>query len=585
MASFTTPLSSTQQITSVIPHATGIDAPVVSTDVIIEDSFPSNADPTPISFNRILVLGNKLKKCVPGVKNEGIGDQYFNDIYVLPTFIDVGVVLSEIVIAMEVYSSYLSGTVTWTGYDDTGAGVGVSLDNASPPPPDALLGPQSGSTHELTVDVNGPPTIDSDLIFDFTDPDLNAVQILIPISGTRSVMFPYEPETPIVESLKWVTEINKSSNGFEQRSSLRDVPRSTIKMTYRTENADIRTIENTLFDGQARTFGIPVWFQATGLTSAIVANDTIINVSDTTNLNLIVGNLAIVWADSETFEALQISSFTTTTITFSSGFNDAFDIDSIVMPVLTADILNFVGNDRFRVGPEDFDISFVINDNGESLADTSAFNSYTPTDGVERVLLDDGNFVSGQRIREELNRQIRVIDNETSFPLVFTDQDVSRERTQKGFFTRTPGELSNVRALLHALGGRQVSFYLPSFSKDFDPDANVSSADEAVTVIDVDYVNKVAQRQPRNVIRVVGTDGTVSDPKLVTGSSKPGAGQETISIAPDNIGVTIALENIERIEYIKKSRIDTDTIEINHLDSNGKAAITFPVITVLEGDV
>ncbi len=573
------------QIELETPHATGISAPTISASVDLLDAFLSALNnPLVVSFVRRIV-NNNLSKCFTGVPITGFSDDYFDQIYVLPTSIDAGIILAQVQVAVTVHSSFRSGTVQWTGYDDSAAGAGVSLGTPAPPPPTINILPLSSSAHTLTIALAGPPTISANIVFDFLNPASAAVQILMPIAGQRSVLFPYQPESPIKEVLDWVTYVKTSSNSEEQRSSGRPVPRSTLRLRLRTTGADTRTLENKLFDGQARAFGVPVWFQSTKLTSAVSIGATVINVVDTTFLGLVVGNTAIVWSSSTSFESLEVASFTSTTITFSSAFLAAFPVDALVMPVLVATMVTPAGSSRFRVNISDFNIAFAVVDNGVSLADTSAFSSYTPTGGVQRVLLDDDNFVDSETITERLQRELDVVDVKTSFPDVFTDQDVSRETSQKGFFTNSPVALSNVRKLLHALAGKRVSFYLPTSKKDLDPLASVASADQAVTVVDADYVNLVNQRQPRNVIRIVPKSGAASTPKLVTGSSKPAAGQETISIAPDTAGVTIALADIDRIEYVKKSRFDTDRIEINHFNSNGKAAIYIPVVTVLEGDL
>lgn len=584
MASFDTTLP--VGISNVVANVNAINQPPVATVQTLVDDFPTNADPIPVAqpVHPRPSIGNRHRKFFSGVKNIGLGDDFFEDIYVLPVSIDAGIILSVLLFNVEVYSSYRTGTVQWTGYDDSAAGIGVDLISPNPPPPTISLTPLTSSQHSLQIDPVGPPSISADIEFDFLTPSLSMVQRTLFLQGKRSVIFPFQPEAPASEILEWETQVRTSSNGFEQRSALRDVPRSILQFEYLLEGDERRRLENLVFDGQSRAYGVPIWFEATSLTAPISINDTVITVGSTDFSRIVTDGLAIVWNDSGDFETLQVQSFTSTTITFSSPFTKAFSVGALVMPVEAAVLVDQVSQSRFRVNLQRNQFAFVVLDNGESIASTAAFNSYTPTNGTARVLLDDPNLMTSGEISEEFNKLIKVIDNTTAFPDVFSDQDVSREKSEKGFYTDTRSDLNDVRALLHALAGRRTSFYLPSFFPDLEPLAAVASADQAVTVVDVDYVNLVAQKQPRNVIRIIGTDGTTSDPKLVTGSSKPTPGQELISFTPDTAGVTIALADIERIEYIKKTRIDTDRIEIRHLDANGKAIISFPVITVLEPD-
>ncbi len=582
MVSYTTILQPSQN-NIVDPHPTGVNAPAVTVaGPTLMDDFPSWVGlPVAVSFTRFTRIPARFKKSFGGFKNVGVGDSFFDDIYVLPVSVDAGIILSVLIFEVEVYNAYRTQDIQWTGYDDSSAGDGVTLADGTVavPPPTVVISNLLGSIHNLQIDPDGPPTIAGEAIFDFLDPLAVAVQRTMAITGQRAVVFPFEPETPIEEELGWVTEIRKSSNGEEQRAALREVPRSTIKMKFGTETSDRRRIENIIFEGQGRTYGVPVWYEVTELTADVAIAATTIFVVDTTYMNIVEGGLAIVWADSDNFETLQVSSLTPSSITFSSPLINAFSSGAFVMPVLTTVLTKKVGQTKSIVNYQTNDIDFVVIDNGTDLADTSAFSSYNG-----RVLLDDPNLVRGDTT-EGWSRDIDVVDNQTSFPEIFTDQNKSRQDSNKGFYTDSPLGLSNVRKLLHALKGRWKAFYLPTFFNDMQSTTAINSSQQAITIEDVDYVSLVAGAVPRNVIRVVKNDGTKSLPKLITEFSSSSPGEETILISPDTVGIDSTLSELNRIEYIQKTRCNSDKIKISHFNSNGKSKITFPTVTVLEGDV
>jgi hypothetical protein len=586
MTTFSTTLQG-DQLFPVTPIDSTIVAPTISASISIQDEFPSFASPltTTLLGHPRDVIGARNRKFFGGFQSLGLGDDFFDDVYVLPVSIDVGIILSVVIVEVEVYSSWRSGDVSWTAYDDSSAGAGVTLSNPLPPPPTVVIGPLSGIVHDLTIDPIGPPSIAGTLEFTMTDPLGGPVARSIPISGQRSVVFPFLPESPILEILEWVTMIRRASNGQEQRAALREVPRSTYDLAYVTEGDERRRLDSALFDGQGRVYGVPVWFESVDLVNDIAINDTVITVTNTDCSTFAEEQVAVAWDGYDNFEALQIASFTSTTVTFSSPFTKAFTAGALVIPVRTAVLLEAVAQDRWRVNLQRTAAKFVVTDNGVDLSDVSAFSSYTPASGVARVLLDDDNFVDGATIREQWRRLIVAIDSRVSFPEIFTNQSVSKRASQKGFFTRSRQELWDMRRLLHALKGRRTAFYLPTFAEDLEAISNIASADQAITVADIDYTNLIQRRQPRDLLRVVATDGTKSTPKLITGSSKPSPGEELISISPDTVGITVAVENVDRVEYIEKSRIDTDRIMIRHLDSAGKSMSTFPVVSVLEGDL
>lgn len=501
------------------------------------------------------------------------GDQFFEKIYLLPRSIDAGIILSDQVVIIDLYSSFRTVDRSWTAYDDSGAGQGVDIDSS--PPPTVVFPPHSGATRTLTISLNGPTAINSTLDFTFDIPGL----LQIPIIGTRSVLFPIEPEQPIQEMLEFLTDVMVARSGKEQRRALRKNPRVVYGLTYKTEGRERRLLENLIFDGQDRAFGVPIWFEPTALEAPIAINDTTITIGTTAAADYRDDGLAVVWIDAFTFEALQVASFTATTITFSSPFLSAFPVGARVMPVRTALMMKRVSQSKRIKNLQTDRISFRVIDNDINIASTAAFNSY---DG--RVLLDGPNFVDGQSLKQILSRNIQIIDNGTGSPAQFTDQPVSRIGSAKGFVTTDRGDLQDVRNLLHALKGKQVSFYLSTFYDDFDPVADIGPTDQSIDVSDVSYSDSVQSRQPRNVIRIHKTDGTFSDPKLVTGASKPSPGVERLSISPDDTGITALIADVERIEYIEKVRLDSDIVRITHLDGNGTALVTFPVKTVLEED-
>jgi len=501
------------------------------------------------------------------------GDDFFEEIYVLPRKISAGVILSDQVYTIDVYNAYRQTAQTWSAYDDSSLGNDVDLTTPQPPP-DIVLQPQTGQVRTLTIGLSGPPSINGTMDFTFTG--LGLFQITV--TGTRTVLFAFEPEVPLREKLMFLTDVLEHQDGTEQRSRLRDKPRQIFEMRMLTDGNDRTLLDHLLFNNQDGFFGVPVWFEAVELTSAVAINDTVINVEDTTLSDYRVGGLMVIWNDPFNFEAQQIQSLTATTITVSSPFTMAFDQGSRVMPVVTCITGNSVRQGRYRVNLQDNTIKLECTDN-VNLSDTTGFTLY---DG--KLLLDQPNWISGQQVPESWNRKMRRIDSETGTISNRTTRPTSRKGSAKGFVTTNRTDLWTLRKLLHALGGRHTSFWLPTFHEDLEPVANILTGDGAIDVSAVSYSDSVQSRAGRNVIRIILKDGTKSDPKLITGVSSPSAGVERLSIAPDTAGVTASIADIERIEFVEKVRFDSDVPELRHFDALGSAQVGIPVKVVLEGN-
>jgi hypothetical protein len=522
----------------------------------------------------------RLRRTFGGFTGETTSDEFFEKIYVLPRSINAGLLLSTQVFTIDLYSSFRGADRSWTAYSDTSAGLGVTLDDN--PPPTVVFAPNSGATRTLTVTLTGPPSIDGTLDFTF-DGGIGTLQI--PITANRSVLFPFEPESPMVEVLQFLTDILQTRSGKEQRRALRKNPRVTLEYEVITDGNERRLLENLLFDGQPRAFGVPLWYQATGLASDVDVDDTSVLVNSTAYADYRNGGLAVVWDGADNFEALQIASFTSDTINFDSPFTKSFDRRSArVMPVVSAVLGERVDQSRWRNQLQRNRVKFQITDNDNDISSTAAFNTYQPTGGTERVLLDGPNFVPGDTINESWNTTFSRIDNQTGAITQFSDQPVSRKGSSKGFVSGSRQDIWEIRQLLWALKGQATSFYLPTFFPDFEPIVDLTTSDQSIDITDVSYVDSIQSRQPRNILRVHLTDGTTSDPKLITGASKPSTGVERLSLAPDTVGINATTAEISRIELIEKVRLNTDRIRITHFDANGSATVTFPVIAVLESD-
>lgn len=576
-----------------IPHAIP-DPPVRFTLATPEQWFgnddeePSAAIYTQVGPN----VGNKIPLRFSAMAQTPDGPTtFFERVYVLPPSIDAGIILSPQIIVVDVFNAYRMRSITWSFYDDSAAGDGVDLQNPLPPPPSIIIPRLEGSVHDLLIDTDGPPTIDADIEFGFTTPD-GSLTVLVHITGSRSLVFPFEPESPVPETMVWLTRILRSMNGHEQRSSARSgVPRSRIALEVKTKDNDRRYLENLLFDSQDRVFGLPLWYEAVDLVAAISIGALTITVSTTTDVRFVVGGLAIVWRDNRYFESLEIDSLTSTTITFATAFTRAFSAGAYVMPIVEALIADEdTGRKKWVRTLQSDALEFTVVDNGADLSSVSGFSTYTPPvslqnpNPVARVLLDVPNLMRGETVPQLSHRSLDVIDNGIGAPISFTLQDVSDERSEFGLFTNSRAGLLAVRRLLHALAGRRVSFYAPTFFNDFEVAGTIAPADQVITVVDNDYVNLVRQRQPRDFLRIVKTDGTASAPLYITGSSKPSPGIETISFAPAATGITATVAQVERVELIQRVRLDVDEVTILHENSAGKARIFFPTRTLLAGD-
>lgn len=498
---------------------------------------------------------------------DGMGQFWFGAIHVLPRRLDLGNIVATLNRTIDIYNAFVDEPKDLQAVINN-AGAGTSFTDLPSLP--HTIPSQRSLLVTLEVTADGAPTINATIDFDTEEPYL----ISVPITGTRLVMFPFEPEAPLRERLRFLTDVIEHKVGTEQRVSLRESPRQEFDFRLlREDGPERQKLDMLLFDWLGKVFGVPVWIEPSFLTAAATAGQTSISVDDTTLADFRAGGLAIIYADEDDFDALEVSSLGSTTINFNTPLLRNFPVGTRVMPLRTAVVASTVRERKHAVNLAEFELTMQVLDNID-LSDASAWPTFSG-----KVILSDPNAIQ-QTADGDIDRRIVVLDSQTGKFGQVSPWDRARHGTPKTFITTSRQGLWNVRSLLHALRGQQVSFYLPTFSKDVNLSQTYLSGGSALTIFNVGYTRFVRQRAPKVNIRIHLTNGTTFD-RTVTNSAEVDETEEQLTISSP-IGQDIAPEDVNRIEFIEKVRIATDDIIIEHANANGTARIGFPARVVLD---
>ena len=498
-----------------------------------------------------------------------LGFDWFEKVHIIPKRQDFGNILSQQDVTVEIFNAYREANRSLTGIAIPVTGLEFI---PSPTLPQTIF-EQYGLVLTLRALLDGPPSFDDVIVFTTDVRDINFA-----ITGTRVVIFPFIPEAPIRETLAFLTDILPALNGEEQRVSLRKNPRQVFELEiYREDGAERARMENLLFDWQSRSFGLPVWHEGTRLTADVTNGDTTINVQSTAYADYRVGGLAIVLKNDLVLDALEVDSFTSTTITFTSPVGndyDADDPDVNVYPLRVAVMRDKESGEKYQVNLTKWQFRFLVTDNRADIADAGTWNTYN-----SKIIFDDNNLIAGTH-PQVLEKNIEVIDGETGKRVQFSSWARGKRGSMKGFLSNSRQQLWALRQILHYLRGRQVSFYLPTFQKDLVPVANLANATNNLDVTHVNYNSFVRERNPNKRIRVHLTNGTTYD-RTITGSASLTSTTERLTV-DTNWPTDIDVADVARIEYLQLVRFDTDQFSIEHEDANGQARLFAPVKTVFD---
>lgn len=495
---------------------------------------------------------------------------WFEKVHVIPRRFDFGNLLTSQQEPFEIFNAFRDTDQSWTAFINN-AGEGVSI--VSQPSLPTTIGALEGLQLTLSIETTGEASVDTTLDFVFSSGTTS-----VPITLERVVLFPLQPEAGYRETLEFLTEILGHVDGSEQRIALRKNPRQLFDWTIAVPDGASRSrLENIIYEWQRRIFGIPIWHEATRLTVAATTGDTTINVRETAYRDFRVGSLVVVYVSDTQNDVgtIATSGLGATTITLESGLLSDYPVGTLVVPLRTGSIRGLARGRRYPSGAQELRIGFRVDDNDSDLADTSSWTMLN-----SKVLLD-GNNAIGQTLTESFDQQVTIIDNETGVVSQISNWDYNKRISNKTFWTNSVQGLWTVRQLLHALRGRQVSFYLPTFADDLQPTQPLTSGSTDLTVVNVGYTQFVRNRQNKNIIRIEFVSGTTPLIRTISSSSEDSSTEETLTLST-TWPATYQPSEIKKISFIEEVRFDSDDIRIEHTTGQRTTRISAPVRTVFE---
>jgi hypothetical protein len=235
-------------------------------------------------------------------------DDFYYRIHLMPSQIDVGNLTEKVVYDVEIFNAWLTNvTLDTITPQDT---EGISLSPLSLP---ALIRALTSIVIELTVSMDGPAKINGSYTFGYSIGD---EQILL-VSGSRIVTFSIPPNwgQKVSEKLSFWTDVLESRDGTEQRITMRNQPRWAMEYSILESGDNVNLTDSLLTGWGSRTFAVPVWWGKARLLQPALAEETQIY-CDTTNKGFKNGDLAVIWANSQNCETLEVDTVGPGQITF-----------------------------------------------------------------------------------------------------------------------------------------------------------------------------------------------------------------------------------------------------------------------------
>lgn len=493
----------------------------------------------------------------------------FGHIIITPSRLALGNLLSNQTRTLEVANLFLEPQ-DWNSL--THDVTGLTFINApaefleSPPVPYVI--PAFGSyTLQVAISADGPATIDGDIVLEFEDET-----VVIPVTGSRVIAWPYMPKADMGEQLTWKTDIIEAYDGTEQRAGIRLAPRQTFSMAHCLTFEEDRRLRGLLFDWLARVFAVPVWFEARHPSAPAAVGATVISV-DPAYGDFRVDSLLMIWSANDVYDIVEIESIGASSITVKSELIHAYDESAWVTPCREAYAKSTPAAPRVENVLTEYSIEFVTLDNVD-LSDIGTQATYKG-----RLYLNDCNLMDAATA-DGWSRTVAVVDNESGRVLQSSRVDRSRFLTMKMWDAPTMQEVWRVRGLLHWMNGNRRAFYIPTFREDAELASDIGAGSTQMRIRNIGYANFYQSRRPFGDVRLMKIDGSEITRRIID-AVEVDADEELLTLETAFSVAPIAVADVDQLQFAMLVRMSSDSAEFLHR-RNGDATISASLITCKE---
>jgi hypothetical protein len=374
-------------------------------------------------------------------------------------------------------------------------------------------------------------------------------------------------EGDITESWAWLTTINISESGAEQRRKIRRFPRRYVEAGFRGFDNKRQVMDTAVASLGKNECLIPLWFDTQFIRETVAEGATQIP-GDFAYRNFVAGGIAILrGADLFDFEVVPILSVTAGTLTLNRALQKDwknFQLQPIRVAVqdAAASSTNYINR------ATDYQLRFRLT---EAEVDFDAAWSYDgtlfPVNQITNLPVINLRPNWRDNLEATFDRVIFQTDNDTGIPYVIDGGNQETQMWSLPLILNGPKQHYTLNQLLFAMAGQQMPFHAPTWMKDLTLTRDISAQDGAIIVEQVGYTYYGAIGQDiRRWIYIEKNDGTVIMNRIAGSSIE---GNEEWLFLEQTIG-NIAMKDIRVLCFMPYARQSTDTVEItHHTDING----------------
>lgn len=475
-----------------------------------------------------------------GIGIPGFQEQWYYRCHLFPVTLPLGNLMTTQVRQLKVWNAFLSTTNLTAIDSQTDEGITLSGPTVVP----AVVEPLQELNYTVTATLQGPPTIDGYIRFNF-----GTFQLQTTVTGSRVVVWPFSPQQGYSEGLEWLTDVMRSKTS-EQRVAMRDAPRQSFDYRYIFDDHQVSRARAMAVGWAQRQFGLPVWNEA-AYVGTVQAGVTTLTV-DTTAADYRAGDALLVWTSDNDFEAIVVNEIrpneVDVALPVSKTYNGAF-----IMPMRYARSTEMSiirsGNAYGKVRTQ---FTVVANKN---LGASIGLPTYKDLPVLTDVMIDVGGY------EEKIVKEVSVLDNKMAAAVMDSMFNSTDQYFMVSWDLKSKEEVWRVRRFLHSLRGKQKPFWLPTQTRDMTLTAAVDPSATGIKVKkfggSLFYHTKDIQILQADCTRTFHSVEGIADDGL----------DENLTLS-SSAGITVAVAQNPKISFMYKVRLDVDRVEINYQTSS-----------------
>lgn len=365
-----------------------------------------------------------------------------------------------------------------------------------------------------------------------------------------STVWPFVPQRGMKERMQWRTEVIRCKSA-EQRICLRSAPRTILEFDYHLLPKEIEAATTQARDLGADEVLMPFWNELEYV-GAVSASATSISI-DTTTKRFKNGSLGFIIDGDGDYETFTITGVNASSLDVGAGITGSYT-GAVVMPCYPARFLKPFDFRKFSAPYMTASVECILAEDF-GITGNNPYPSFNSS-----YVLSDRPLISGSA-REAHTREFQGFEN-IGGPLFYSDlyaYPISMGAVSWSF--DTIAEAWQFRRWMYEVKGKQQSFYMPRWTRDFVMAEDRGSGADYIVVEE----NEQLQDTYLGAICVVMKSGTQYY-YIVDGWQSAGAGTYQMDLTT-TLGVAIAAADVHLICRMPKVRFNSDVIEFTYRDA------------------